>query len=241
MSERVMNQNEAFSASRRTRFRSELSWLGICLIGLASAGCVTRGSYDELMTERDTLRTDTETLRGELDSAEAERIALMGQLEASEERAVSMQAEFDGLVGELESEVALGQIEVEQVVNGIRLAVSDELLFTSGSVALNPAGRTLLEKVAQQIDSKEAIVSVEGHTDNVRISKKLASRYPTNWELAGARAAVVVRLLSENGVDPVALRAVSRGPFAPRATNDTPDGRARNRRTEILLRPIPKS
>jgi chemotaxis protein MotB len=82
-------------------------------------------------------------------------------------------------------------------------------------------------------------VFVEGHTDNVPVGRRLRERYPTNWELAGARAALVVRALSEGGVEPKRLRAVSRGPFAPIAANDTPENRARNRRTEIILRNAP--
>jgi chemotaxis protein MotB len=125
------------------------------------------------------------------------------------------------------------------MVNGVRLQVSDQLLFASGGATLNDKGRGLLGRVASQIADEEAIISVEGHTDTVAISKKLKQRYPTNWELAGARAAIVVRVLSEGGVDPAMLRAVSRGPFAPIADNATAEGRSRNRRTEILLRPIP--
>ena len=78
---------------------------------------------------------------------------------------------------------------------------------------------------------------MEGNTDNVPVGPELRKLYPTNWELAGARAAEVVRLLADNGVDPATMRAVSRGPFDPIASNDTAEGRAENRRTEIVLRP----
>ncbi len=124
-------------------------------------------------------------------------------------------------------------------MDGIRLAVSDELLFPSGSAELESGGRDVLIRVAKQIGDEQAIVAVEGHTDNVRIGPSLRKRYTSNWELAAARAAGVVRLLNENGLAGERLRAVSRGPFAPIASNDTAKGRARNRRTEIVLRPVP--
>jgi chemotaxis protein MotB len=194
---------------------------------------------DTLAAERDALASQNALLQGELDAQAEAQVELAEQLEDTRAEAAGMQLAYDQLVSELETEVALGQIQVERVVNGVRLAVSDELLFSSGSATLDERGRQILARVAKQIDSDTAVISVEGHTDDVKISPRLATRYPTNWELAGARAAIVVRTLSENGVDPRALRAVSRGPFDPRAPNETAEGRAKNRRTEILLRPIP--
>lgn len=233
---RMMTQDSDSHSRPRSR---RILFAGL-LIGLATVGCVTKGTYQELEGERDILVNQTMALEEELAAQSLESMALAERLDATEEKAVGMQLAYEQLVGELAAEVTLGQIEVQRVVDGIRLAVSDELLFPSGSVTLNALGRELLARVAQQIDSQKAIVSVEGHTDNVKISKKLATRYPTNWELAGARAAVVVRVLIENGVEPESLRAVSRGSISPRSSNDTSEGRARNRRTEILLRPIPK-
>jgi chemotaxis protein MotB len=80
-------------------------------------------------------------------------------------------------------------------------------------------------------------IDVVGNTDNMPFGHELAGRYPTNWELAGARAAVVVRHLQESGIDPTKLKAVSGGQYHPVASDDTPAGRASNRRTDLLLRP----
>jgi chemotaxis protein MotB len=151
-----------------------------------------------------------------------------------------MAATHDQLVNELRDELESGQIQIKRLVDGISLDVSDELLFSSGEARLNEAGKALLARVAGQISGDDSVLSVEGHTDDVRVGAALRDRYPTNWELAGARAAIVVRTLSEAGVDPIRMRAVSRGPFAPIASNETAEGRARNRRTEIILRPLPK-
>jgi chemotaxis protein MotB len=78
---------------------------------------------------------------------------------------------------------------------------------------------------------------VRGHTDSVPIRGGLASRYPSNWELAGARASHVVRYLAERGIDPRRLISLSRAEFEPIAPNDTPEGRQKNRRIEIALEP----
>lgn len=209
------------------------------LLGCLSLGCVTKGKYDDLEAKNKALQNDRDVLAGEVDELRIVSDDLAVKLAATEVEAAAMQGAFDELVSELQLEVEAGEIEVEQMVNGVRLQVSDQLLFASGGATLNDRGRALLARVASQIADEEAIISVEGHTDTVAISKKLKQRYPTNWELAGARAAIVVRVLSEGGVDPAMLRAVSRGPFAPIADNATAEGRSRNRRTEILLRPIP--
>ena len=81
-------------------------------------------------------------------------------------------------------------------------------------------------------------IAVLGYTDDVPIGASLTARYPSNWELAGARAASVVRVMEGAGVDPERLVAVSFGANDPVASNETPDGRAQNRRIDIRLRPI---
>jgi chemotaxis protein MotB len=80
-------------------------------------------------------------------------------------------------------------------------------------------------------------IDVIGNTDDVPVGRELAERYPTNWELAGARAAAVVRHLQAKGVDPAKLEVVSHGQYHPDATDTSAAGRAENRRTDILIRP----
>jgi chemotaxis protein MotB len=198
-----------------------------------SVGCVTKGKYNDLVTERDQLQANRDALA-------ASNSELSEKLAVTEIEVAELRDTYNALVSELQTEMAAGQIEIRQLIDGIQLNVSDELLFPSGSADLNAIGDEFLGRVADQIKGEGAIISVEGHTDNVGISSSLKQRYPTNWELAGARAASVVRVLSEAGMDPKSLRAVSRGPFAPVASNDTAEGRAKNRRTEIIVRPAPR-
>lgn len=221
----------------------------VVVIAASSAawlGCVTRSTYDglaaqhqKLQAERDALAEYAQALERQLESVNVSRDELSARLALTEVQVAEMRGTYTRLIGELEAEVASGQIEIQQLVDGIRLAVSDELLFSSGSAELEPGGRDVLIRVAQQIGDEQAVVAVEGHTDNVRIGPTLRKRYASNWELAAARAAGVTRLLNEKGVAGERLRAVSRGPFAPIASNDTSAGRARNRRTEIVLRVLP--
>ena len=131
--------------------------------------------------------------------------------------------------------MAAGQIEIEQLREGLRLNLAQDVLFASGSAQVNRAGQDVMRRVADRVKATPHAIVVRGHTDNVPIR---SSRYPSNWELAGARAAGVVRLLEKGGVGSERLSAVSLGETQPRMSNATPEGRARNRRIEITLKPV---
>ncbi|MEE8508423.1 MAG: OmpA family protein, partial [Myxococcota bacterium] len=107
----------------------------------------------------------------------------------------------------------------------------EEILFPSGSASLNSSGTAVLRKVGRRLLELPHTIAVEGHTDDVPVAR----RFPSNWELAAARASSVVRLLIDLGVEPERLKAVSRAEFAPIASNDSAEGRAKNRRIEIQL------
>lgn len=218
--------------------------LSVVLLG---SGCVTQSTFDELEAQRGELQAQNARLEGDVAMLRDENAVLTESLATAENaladsrlEVMSLTGTFDELVGELRQEVASGQIQIARVAEGISLNVSEELLFRSGEVQPNAAGRELLARVAQRIQSEESTVWVEGHTDDIRVGKRLRDRYPTNWELAAARATAVVRVLVDSGVAPTRMRAVSRGPFAPVAPNDTEASRAKNRRTEIILRPLVK-
>jgi chemotaxis protein MotB len=114
----------------------------------------------------------------------------------------------------------------------IRL-LTDKVLFDSGEARIKPAGKPLLKKVSSllQVDHLHPI-NVEGYTDNVPIHSPI---FPTNWELSTARAASVVRLLITDQVPAGRLGAVGYAQLHPLASNDTADGRSKNRRVEIVL------
>ncbi len=216
-------------ATRRTIEAASLGTLGLARALAAAAllagplACVTSGTYETMVQERDALANEKEKLQAELST--------------QQEQASELRGTYEGLVSDLQSELASGQVQIEQLRDGIRVNVSDEILFSSGSAVLNDDGSEILRKVAGQLGRSPHRVEVEGHTDNVPISGGLARRYPTNWELAGARAASVVRLFESAGIDGSRMRAVSLSQFNPVAANDSEDGRARNRRIEIRLLP----
>jgi chemotaxis protein MotB len=149
----------------------------------------------------------------------------------------TMLAQQQSIEAALQSEIAAQQVEIEQLKNGIRVRMSDALLYGEGRVELSHKGIAALNAVAPQFSSGTYEIDVVGNTDDLPIDAAYAGRFPTNWELAGERASIVVRHLQAQGVDPSRMRAISAGQYHPVAPNDTAAGRAQNRRTEILLRP----
>ena len=195
----------------------------------------------KLIDEMEDLREARATLTRDVEQLSKTKELLTEHLRKRESEVAELsqlKGTYSGLVSELESEVAAGQIQIEQLRDGIRLNLPQDILFPSGSAALDPRGEAVLRKVASKLHEHDHRIEVQGHTDNVPLSGALAARYGTNWELAAARAARVVRLLEEEKIDPGRLSAISYGEHAPVASNDDPEGRARNRRIEIRLIPI---
>lgn len=145
----------------------------------------------------------------------------------------------ESLMAELKEEIRQGQIEVNQISDGLNIKVMNRLLFSSGSAVMNKQGAGLMDRMAKILKGVEdRRIMVEGHTDNVAISQSLADIYPTNWELSAARAITVVKHFQKAGLDPTRLGVCGFGEHRPVAPNDTAEQRARNRRIEIVLLPI---
>lgn len=145
---------------------------------------------------------------------------------------------YDDLVSKLSSEVKSNKIKIKEMKDGVTVNLSQEILFPSGSATLSKSGISVIKKVSGSLKNIPHQIIVAGFTDNVPIKGELAKVYPSNWELAGARAASVVRLLEKQGVDSSKLTAVSFGENHPVASNDDWKLRAQNRRIEIRLRPV---
>ncbi len=195
----------------------------------------------KLLESMEDIRIERETLERDVRKLEKTKALLSEHLRERDEQVKELsklEVTYRGLVNDLESEVSSGQIEIEQLREGIRLNLAQDILFRSGKASLEPSGRAVLAKVSGQLQKSTQTIEVRGHTDNVPLSGGLKQRWGSNWELAAARAASVVRLFQKQGIDPQRLSILSRGEFEPRASNDTPKGRARNRRIEIRLKPL---
>lgn len=130
----------------------------------------------------------------------------------------------------------LRDVDVKVLKGVVYISLADNMLFKSGSYEISPKAKETLDKIAKIIkDYSDYDVLVEGNTDNVPISK---TNIRNNWDLSALRASSVVQYLQDYcGVNPSRLSAAGRGEYNPLTDNDTETGRARNRRTEIIITP----
>ncbi|MGH0034831.1 MAG: OmpA family protein [Myxococcota bacterium] len=231
-----MSESERLSAEN-FRLEKELEAARRSTENLDNERVALVAQTEALLDERESLQTEVAKLQQSRDELSTTLVATRTELEAQQEEVERLRGTYQGLVADLESEVAAGQIEIEQLREGIRLNVSDEVLFAPGSAKLGPDGEAVLAKVAGQLVGIAQRIEVQGHSDGMPIRGALRVRYPTNWELAGARAASVVRLLQREGVAGERLSAVSFAEYRPVAPNVDAEGRALNRRIEIRLLP----
>jgi len=126
----------------------------------------------------------------------------------------------------------LKDVDVAQTTEGVKLTLGSQVLFASGSSELSPEGAALIAKLATAIKAGSNDIVVAGHTDNVPMQ---GGKYPTNWELSSARALSVLHKLASLGVAQKRLQARAFAEQQPVADNSTAEGRAKNRRIEVLL------
>ena len=130
-------------------------------------------------------------------------------------------------------------LTVEQRNGKVYVSMENKLLFGTGSWAVGAEGKTAVVAVGKVLaDNPEISVLIEGHTDNDKILGAIGGGIENNWDLSTKRATAIVNILSENkAINKENLTAAGRGEFAPLMSNDTPDGKAKNRRIEIILTP----
>jgi len=121
----------------------------------------------------------------------------------------------------------------------VYVSMENKLLFQTGSWAVNAEGKTAVVEVGKVLaQNPDLSVLIEGHTDDDKITGNLGGGIENNWDLSTKRATAIVTILSENkGVNKQNLTAAGRGEFAPLMSNDTPEGKSKNRRIEIILTP----
>lgn len=135
----------------------------------------------------------------------------------------------------LEQQGLSSQVNIEQTDEGVKLTLSGDLTFESGSTEILPSGQITLEEVASVLNESIVDIEVQGHTDDVPISQN--SPYRSNWHLGAARAVSVVLFIQERSLlIPEQFQATSFGEYRPLAANETPEGRRQNRRVEIYVR-----
>jgi chemotaxis protein MotB len=221
--------------------------------GLAQQLASLTGDMTKLAAERDQLKDRQAQLAGEqekllaqlqqeadrLKSEEAEKNRLEKERLAKEEEIQRLTKAQADLTHSLQDEINKGTITIQQVRDRLTINMVEKVLFDSGQAQIKPEGLKVLKQVSDVLkDVADKQIRIEGHTDNVPIGTKLRDKFATNWELSTARATSVVRYLVEDGgVGRELISAAGYADTKPVAANDSEDGKASNRRIEIVLYP----
>jgi chemotaxis protein MotB len=191
---------------------------------------------EQLLAIQDNLEK-TRKLNDSLSTSLAEREKKVKELE-------TILSNKDKAVQDLKNRIANSLLDFKSsdltinVKNGkVYVSLAEQLLFGSGSIEVDKKGVTALQQLAKAIkDQRDLQIIVEGHTDNVPISAK--SKYmQDNWDLSVMRATSITRILTSAGVPPNQVTASGKGENYPLATNDSPQNKQKNRRTEIIISP----
>ena len=204
----------------------------------------------QLSQKVSSLIKDRDDVKTQLTAADAKIGELQGQVSAAQATAQALQKakddelaqvkkSYEDMTSGLKDQIAAGQVQITQLKGKLTLNMVDQILFDSGKAEIKGDGQKVLDKVGAALNGiADKDIRIEGHTDNKPISGALQGKYATNWELSTARATAVARYLQDHAkVDPSRLVAAGYGEFRPKTSNDTPEGRAQNRRIEIVLVP----
>ncbi len=231
---------------------------GAALVLSGTSSCVAKRKYlaaqDHIFDlRRDSLRLakQGEELQSRVSLLDAANQSTSNQLNQSQTEVQQQQQrlqQLQGLIDRQRQATEALRAKVAQALNAftsdqltvamkngkVYVSLSESLLFPSGSAEVNAGGKDALKTLAAAlIQNPEINVLVEGHTDSIPITK----RFPDNWALSVARSTEIVRILTNDSVAATRLTASGRSSYEPIAPNETPEGRAKNRRTEIILAP----
>jgi len=149
-----------------------------------------------------------------------------------EQRTMALRQLAEQAESALQPLIMQGLVDMQSGDGFVEIAIRSDILFTSGSAALSTEAQPVIRLLGEALREFPNSIRVEGHTDNVPIA---GGAFPSNWELSAARAASVVHLLTDSGVDPRRLAVSAYGEFRPVLPNATPDGRNANRRVVLLI------
>ncbi len=173
--------------------------------------------------------------KSQLDASVQDMQTALADLEARKAATDARVAEYQSLLSKFKDLIDAGRLTVKIVDGRMVVELASDILFASGKAALSEEGTGNLAEVAEILASiPDRAFQIEGHTDNDPIKTE---RFPSNWELGAARAITVVRTLNEGGVPTARLSAASYADNRPVGSNDDREGKASNRRIEIVVVP----
>ena len=230
--ERVLNRNLGQQKDEIAKLKQQITDLMSDTTRLGQAIRDYRKSLYSNLSEQEKLTMLLKEKMEKLAEREATINKLQAEVDAQNARLQSLlNSVKDALLG-----FSSDELTVTEKNGKIYVAMSDKLLFESGSAQVNKQGKEALGKLAEVLKKQHDIdVFIEGHTDNKPIK---TVQFKDNWDLSVVRATSVVRILTKDyGVNPLQILPCGRGEFMPVDNNESVEGRAHNRRTEIIMAP----
>ena len=228
------------------------AWIVITSLIVFTSGCVSASKHKELQDEEAQTQAKlaacelktadlerqlgiTSSQKTDLEGSVADMKKALSELEARRAETEKRLAEFKQLTAKFQKLVDAGKLTIKVRNGRMMIALSTDILFSSGSAKLSAAGATAIQEVTTLLkDLNNRNFQVEGHTDNVPIKTKM---FPSNWELASARAISVLDTMLAAGMPAEHMSSASYGSYDPIADNGTPEGRSENRRIAIVIVP----
>ena len=164
---------------------------------------------------------------------------LHGELSLTDSRIKELKSASSSLITELERQLKNKEMTINGFKKKLTITFVDRLLFDLGKASITNEGSSILGKVGNILKNVQGMqIWIVGHTDNVPIKKEYQYKFPSNWELSASRAGAVANYFQKNnGINPETLTVIGRSFYEPLDTNNTKEGRARNRRVEIIIAP----
>jgi chemotaxis protein MotB len=214
------------------------------VLGLAAlaAGCggVSQEKYNAAVTDADKYKQDAAAQAQRVTDCESKVASMSTKVTGLEQSNATLEQKNDDyklMSAALAADTAAGQLEIANLAGLVTIRLPEKLLFAPGSAAIIKGGKAELKKVAAAMKGvSNRVFYVAGNTDNKPIKTK---QFPSNWELSTARALSVLHFFIAEGVDPKTLGAAGYAQYHPIASNDTAEGRAKNRRIDIGMAPPP--
>jgi chemotaxis protein MotB len=231
-----MNRGKTLTGNNRLIFLSSLALL------FFASGCVSSSQYKTLEGQHEMLQQGSLELLASNLKLNQELTQAKDQNQKLAQQKMEQEQTMNQMVDNLKTEVANKTVQINMIEETSKVQIMERLLFNSGSAKVNGKGRKLLARIAPTL--KEAAnqeICVVGHADQLPPGKKLAAKYPSNWELSTARATAIIQILQWGyKIDPKRLVAEGVAHYRP-LVMETKKNRATNRVVEIILTSLPKA
>jgi chemotaxis protein MotB len=177
--------------------------------------------------------------KNEIEGLRLKLLDLTGEKTLAVTELGTLKSTYDALISDLKKQVEKQEVTIKAYKERISVSFMDRILFEFGKATISYNGKEILRKVGGILkDIEDKQIRIIGHTDNIPILPRFRQKFPSNWELSAARAAAVVRYFQNTmELDPTNLEAVGRSYYEPIASNETKEGRAQNRRVNIIIAP----